>query len=56
MTKVGLEQERKRLWKAVERYVAYIKKEIPFGLLISHSYSIDDRKEWKKLKKAFKVK
>ena len=43
-----------KLWKEVEIYIQSIKKKIPFGLLLSHGYSLDDRKEWKKLRSKFK--
>ena len=44
---------KKDLWKAVEEYVNSVKAKLPIGLIISHGYSIDDRKEWKKMRKKF---
>ena len=47
------QKEYNKLWKFVEGYVDYLRNQIPFTLLLSHGYSLDDRKEWKKLMKKF---
>ncbi len=48
------QEELNELWGTVEEYVKSVRKKIPFGLLLSHGYSFDDRKEWKKLRGKFK--
>ena len=47
------QKELNKLWKAVEVYINSLKEKIPFTLLLSRGYNIDDRKEWEKLKKVF---
>lgn len=47
------QKEYDKLWKAFEKYIESVKIKIPFALLLSHGYSLDDRKEWKKLMKEF---
>lgn len=48
-------EERMELWGAVLEYVESLRGKIPFALLVSHGYSINDRKEWEELKRKFKV-
>jgi len=44
------QQKAKDDWKAIEEYINKIKNKIPFGLIISHGYSLDDRREWKEMR------
>ena len=46
-------KEKERLWIAVQTYLNKVRDKIPYGLLVSHGYDLDDRKEYQKLKKAF---
>jgi hypothetical protein len=44
----------KYLWFFVEDYIHNVKRMIPFELLLSHGVKLDDRKEYRKLRKTFK--
>jgi len=44
-------EEKDKVKKLIKKYCENVGKKIPMGLILSHGYSLDNRKEWNKLMK-----
>lgn len=47
-------KEEEIVLKAFKKYASDVARKIPFGLLLGHGYSIDDRKEFREFEKVIK--